>query len=49
MIIEYHPAVAIELEEIRSFYNDRSSGLGDEFVEEFERQVLRIADAPNDG
>src|SRR5437899_12077935 len=46
MIIEYHPAIALELGEIRSFYNQRSSGLGEEFVDEFERQVLVIAAAP---
>ena len=46
MIIEYHPAVALELDEIRNYYNQRSAGLGDEFVDEFERQVLRIAAAP---
>src|SRR6266446_5008515 len=46
MIIEYHPAVALELDEIRNYYNQRSAGLGDEFIDEFERQVLRIAAAP---
>lgn len=46
MTIEYHPAVAGELEEIRNFYDQRSPGLGSEFIDEFERQVLRIASAP---
>lgn len=43
MRIEYHPSVAEELEEIHHFYESRSPGLGDEFVNEFERQVMRIA------
>lgn len=49
MTIEYHPAVAGELEEIRNFYDQRSPGLGSEFIDEFERQVLRIASALLDG
>lgn len=46
MRIEYHPSVAAELEEIRDFYESRSVGLGLDFVNEFERQVLRIAAMP---
>lgn len=46
MRIEYHPAVAGELEEVRDFYNSRSPGLGAEFVNEFERQIMRIAAMP---
>lgn len=46
MRVEYHPALEAELGEIRDYYNDRSSRLGDEFVDEFERQVLRIASMP---
>lgn len=46
MRIEYHPAIETELAEIRDYYNDRSPGLGDDFVNEFERQVLRIAAMP---
>jgi toxin ParE1/3/4 len=46
MRIEYHPAVAIELEETRDFYESRSMGLGTEFVDEFERHVLLIAAMP---
>jgi plasmid stabilization system protein ParE len=46
MRIEYHPDLEKELIEVRSYYNDRSPGLGDEFVDEFERQVLRIAAMP---
>jgi len=46
MSIEYHPELEKELIEIRDYYNDRSPGLGDEFVDEFERQVLRIASMP---
>lgn len=46
MRIEYHPSVAEELEEIHHFYESRSPGLGDEFVNEFEWQVMRIASMP---
>lgn len=46
MRIEYHPAVESELAEIRDYYNDQSLHLGDEFVNEFERHVLRIAAMP---
>lgn len=46
MKIEYHPALEGELLEVREYYNECSSGLGDAFVDEFERQVLRIASAP---
>jgi plasmid stabilization system protein ParE len=47
MIVEYHPAVQRELEEIRDWYNGRVPGLGLEFIDEFERQVLRIAATPS--
>ena len=40
MTIEYHPAVADELGEIRDYYNERLPGLGREFIDEFERQVF---------
>ena len=47
MTIEYDPAVAEELEEIRDYYESKSDGLGQEFVSEFERQVLKIAEMPS--
>ena len=43
MRIDYHPAIAAELEEIRDHYEACSPGLGSDFVDEFERQVLKIA------
>lgn len=46
MTLEYHPAVAKELKEIQDFYEERVAGLGREFINEFERQVLRIAATP---
>ena len=46
MRIEYHPAIEAELAEIRDYYNERSQNLGEDFVNEFERQVLRIAAMP---
>jgi toxin ParE1/3/4 len=46
MRVEYHPAVEGELQEIRNYYEARSPGLGAQFVDEFERQVLAVAAAP---
>ena len=46
MKVEYHPAIARELEEIRNHYEQQSLGLGVDFVNEFERQVLAIATMP---
>lgn len=46
MRIDYHPAIAEELEEIRNHYEERSEGLGADFVNEFERQVFAIATMP---
>jgi len=46
MTVEYHPAVEAELEEIRNFYDGRRPRLGREFIDEFERLVLRMTAAP---
>ncbi len=46
MRVAYHPALQRELEEIRDYYEQRSPGLGRGFIDEFERQVLRIAATP---
>jgi toxin ParE1/3/4 len=46
MRVEYHPAVEEELGEIQRYYEDRSSGLGRQFIDEFERQVLALAATP---
>ena len=46
MRVEYHPAVEGELREIRNFYEERSPGLGAAFIDEFERQVLKLAATP---
>ena len=46
MTVEYHPALAAELEQIRDYYNARRPGLGLEFIDEFERLVLRLAANP---
>ena len=46
MRVEYHPAVKQELHEIIKYYNLCSQGLGDEFLNEFERQILKIASLP---
>ncbi len=46
MKVEYHPAVEGELRDIRNYYEARSPGLGAQFIDEFERQVLTLAAAP---
>lgn len=46
MTIEYHPAVFGELEAVRDYYEGKSPGLGKQFIEEFERQAIRIAATP---
>jgi plasmid stabilization system protein ParE len=46
MRIDYHPAIAAELEEIRDHYESCSGGLGTGFIDEFERQILAIAAMP---
>ena len=46
MRLEYHPAIAAELEEIRTHYESSSVGLGGDFIDEFERQVFAIAAMP---
>jgi toxin ParE1/3/4 len=46
MRVEYHPAVEAELREIQCYYEERSPGLGTEFIDEFERQVLALAATP---
>jgi toxin ParE1/3/4 len=46
MRVEYHPAIERELSEIIKYYNDCSRGLGGEFLNEFERQILKIAAMP---
>jgi plasmid stabilization system protein ParE len=47
MRIEYHPAIECELRKIINYYNECVHGLGGEFLNEFERQVLKIASMPN--
>ena len=46
MRIDYHPAIAENLEEIRDPYESCSPGLGADFVDDFERQVLAVAAMP---
>src|SRR5438477_7502830 len=46
MTVEYHPAVEGELNAIRDYYEKRTPNLGKQFIDEFERQVLRIAANP---
>jgi toxin ParE1/3/4 len=46
MRVEYHPAIEAELRAIRSYYEEQSPGLGGQFIDEFERQVLSLAAQP---
>ena len=46
MNVIYHPAIEHELRQIIDFYEDRSPGLGIQFLDEFEKQILRIASMP---
>jgi hypothetical protein len=46
MRVEHHPAVELELAEIRDFYNERVPGLGGKFLEEFDQQIQRVALTP---
>ena len=47
MSIEYHPSLYAELEEVRDYYESQAIGLGGDFVDEFERQVLKRAAMPD--
>ncbi len=46
MRVEYHPMIEEELREIVDYYNGCSAGLGDDFLSDFERQILRIVSRP---
>jgi toxin ParE1/3/4 len=46
MIIEYHPALERELQDIRNFYESKTKGLGAAFVDEFEKLVRKISSNP---
>ena len=46
MRVEYHPAIENELRKIVHYYEEYSQGLGAEFLNEFEQQILKIASNP---
>jgi len=46
MRVEYHPMIEEELREIIDYYNGCSFGLGDDFLSDFERQILRVVSRP---
>ncbi len=46
MRVEYHPSLHAELAQVRDYYESQSCGLGQDFVDEFERQVLKILAMP---
>jgi toxin ParE1/3/4 len=49
MRVEYHPTIGAELRAIQDYYEERSPGLGGEFIDEFERQALQLAGRPERG
>lgn len=44
--IDVHPEVYEELEEVRSWYENRAFGLGDNFLDEIEHAMAAIKKAP---
>lgn len=46
MNIEYHPELENELRKVIGYYNACAQGLGIDFLDAFEQQVLEIASAP---
>ncbi len=46
MRVEYHPAVKTELKEIQGYHDKQSPGLGNQFVDEYGRQVVALAATP---
>lgn len=46
MKVEYHPAIEAEVRAVQTYYEDRSPGLGRQFLDDFERQVLALAAQP---
>lgn len=46
MRIEYHPAIEQELKAAIDYYNQCSPNLGIEFLDEFDKEILRIAESP---
>lgn len=46
MKVQYHPAIEDELRDIIGYYNECYPGLGQQFLQEFERQVLKILKMP---
>ena len=47
MRIEYHPAIEGELRKIINYYNQSSLDLGSEFLNELEKQIIKISSMPN--
>jgi plasmid stabilization system protein ParE len=46
MDVRFHRLAAREYEEARTWYERRGTGLGDEFAEETDRAIARIANDP---
>ncbi len=46
MNVVYHPAIEHELRQVIDFYEACSKGLGIQFLDEFEKQILSIASMP---
>ena len=46
MHVPSHPEADIELDKAVFFYEKRSEGLGDDFLEDFERTIERVVSSP---
>lgn len=45
--VHYHPAAAVELTEAAAFYEARTAGLGARFLDEVERGIAAVGEAPS--
>lgn len=46
MIVDFHPQAVEELREAAQFYQSKVSNLGNDFLDELERSIQRIVEAP---
>lgn len=49
MQIILHPLAQTELVEAALFYEERAAGLGEDFLQDFEKTVARVSEAPEAG
>jgi plasmid stabilization system protein ParE len=46
-LLRQHPSASTEVAEAAAWYDDRKPGLGDDFLDEMERSLAVIAEAPS--